>query len=129
MIPKDLLVDVDALKMRGFDIEHVEKDGKIYLEFKKFPVPDGIYRVKETNLLIFTGPHYPYTSFDMFWTDPSLVMNDGSAPKQAEVREMHLGKEWRRFSYHPYQNVAWNPSDDNLAKYVAYVQQRLENGD
>ena len=129
MIPDRLLQDTNMLKARGFNLSLIERDGKVYVEFKDFPLPEGVYSMDTTNLIIFTSPHYPCASFDMFWTLPELVMKDGPVPKQAEVIETHLGREWRRFSYHPYQNVTWNPSDDNVVKYVGYVQQRLQNGD
>ena len=65
----------------------------------------------------------------MFWTEESLTLKNGQTPQSAEVIENHLGKRWRRFSYHPYNNRPWNPAQDNIATYLEYVKQRLRKGD
>ena len=128
MIPADLLKDAAALKARGFSLRIIEDGPTIYLRFDDFPLPSGCYNLEKTDLLIFTSVHYPRAGFDMFWTDQGLMLNDGSTPKQADSIETHLGENWRRFSYHPYQNSSWNPGEDNVARYLEYVQQRLQNG-
>lgn len=129
MIPKDLQKDTNTLKNRGFIFDFIEECGHIYIQFSNFPLPAGVYNMDETDLLIFTTPDYPCASFDMFWTDQDLVLKDGTVPKQSDMIEIHLGKYWRRFSYHPYQDTQWNPAKDNVGRYVEYVQQRLRNGD
>ena len=128
MIPEALLKDTDALKERGFAFQIIEDGPKIYLRFSDFPLPPGCYNLEKTDLLIFTSVHYPHAGFDMFWTDQGLTLSDGSVPKQADSIETHLGGNWRRFSYHPYQNSSWNPGEDDVARYLGYVQQRLQNG-
>ena len=128
MIPAKLRNDVDALKKRGFDPSITESDGKIYVIFKNFPLPNGIYNKDMINLLIFTSPYYPSASFDMFWTESELVLKNGIVPQQAETIEVHLKTRWRRFSYHPYQNTQWDPSEDDVEKYIVYIQQRLQKG-
>ena len=129
MIPEELLNDADALKKRGFNFCILEVGSKIYIKFDKFHMPSGIYNQEAADLLIFTSSNYPYASFDMFWTDPRLFLKDGSTPKQAGVMEKHHQKTWRRFSYHPYQDNPWNPAEDNVGRFVAYVEQRLRRGD
>ena len=129
MIPEKLLSDIEVLTARGYDLVSEEDDGKIYLTFKKFPLPEGVYNLNETDLLIFALPDYPYTPFDMFWTEPELVLKDDSVPSRADHIQTHLGKNWRRFSYHPYRDHPWSPADDDLATYVAYIQKRLHKGD
>ena len=128
MIPEALEKDVATLRKRGFNLSIFENGPTIYLQFSNFPLPSGRYNLERTDLLIFTSVHYPYAGFDMFWTNPQLTLSDGTIPKQAESIENHLNKEWRRFSYHPYTNTPWNPSEDNVERYVEYVQQRLRNG-
>ena len=115
--------------MRGFIFEFIEENQHVYMLFSNFPLPSGTYNVEAVDLLIFTTPYYPNAGFDMFWTDQKLILKDGSTPKQAETVEQHLGKNWRRFSYHPHQDHPWNPAVDNVETYVEYVQQRLRNGD
>ena len=129
MIPEDLQRDVDRLRDNGFCFDIVPDGQKIYIKFKNFQLPATLYNMDATDLLIFTTPHYPRAGFDMFWTDPELKLKDKSIPKQADVEEFHLGKKWRRFSYHPYNDTPWNPSEDNISRFVEYVKQRLRNGD
>ena len=129
MIPKELLEDAGTLKKRGFSLEIIENTPKIYMRFNDFPLPPGTYNMEKTDLLIFTTSNYPNAGFDMFWTDQALTLKDGSTPKASECIEPHLGTSWRRFSYHPYPANSWNPAEDNVQKYVEYIQQRLRNGD
>lgn len=58
----------------------------------------------------------------MFWTDVGLGLKDGQTPRSADHIEEALGKQWRRFSWHP-QN--WNPGVDNLRTYLEFVNNRL----
>lgn len=129
MIPEELLNDADALKKRGFDFRIIDADSRIYIQFDKFPVPSKAYTQETTDLLIFTSPSYPYAGFDMFWTDPNLFLKDGATPRRAQVMKTYLNKLWRRFSYHPYQDHPWNPAVDDVGRFVAYVEQRLRQGD
>lgn len=129
MIPEALKRDAVILAQHDFCFEIVPDGLKIYIQFKDFPLPAGLYNADTTGLLIFTTSNYPNAGFDMFWTDPSLALRDGRVPKQADQLELHLGQNWRRFSYHPYNEISWNPSEDNVVRFVAYVQQRLRNGD
>jgi len=129
MIPEELRHDLEMLDSRGFVYDIVEDGSKIYIVLKDFPLPSGIYNLVKTDLLIFTTPHYPNAGFDMFWTDEKLTLKNGGIPKQAEHVEPHLSTRRRRFSYHPYNGKPWNPSEDNVSRFVEYVQQRLRNGD
>lgn len=130
MIPEKLVQDLQVLQTRGFNCDPpVEKDCRIYVVFKDFPLPSGLYNMETTDLLIFTTVHYPGAGFDMFWTDPSLTLSNGEVPKSADAEEQHLNKNWRRFSYHPYNGKSWNPSEDDVIRFVGYVQQRLCKGD
>ena len=129
MISAELIQDSVILKERGFNYEIIEEGSKVNILFKEFPLPLDLYNHEKTDLLIFTTPHYPNAGFDMFWTDEDLRLKNDSIPKQAEHVEVLLGKSRRRFSYHPYQKIPWNPADDNIESFVGYVQQRLRNGD
>ncbi|NDB33311.1 MAG: hypothetical protein EB150_08795 [Nitrososphaeria archaeon] len=128
MIPQELTDDMADLK-ESYTFEIVEQDNKAYIVFRNFPLPAGVYNKDCTDLLIFTTKQYPNSNFDMFWVDQDLVLQNGQVPKSAEVIESHLGKNWRRFSYHPYNVKPWNPAQDNAASYLEYVKQRLRKGD
>lgn len=130
MIPEELIKDLELMKQQGHVYEVVEEVGKIYIKFKGHPLPPGLYNLEKTDLLIFTTPYYPNAGFDMFWVDQELVLKStGGPPRNGEVMEPHLGKTWRRFSIHPYQNKPWNPSEDSVITFMGHINKRLQNGD
>ena len=129
MIPEELRQDVAKFNADTPDIEMHEDAGRVYVQFSRYNLPPMIYNKPATDLLVLTTSRYPRAGFDMFWTDPDLTLANGGIPNAAEVIETHLGKQWRRFSYHPYQNRRWNPSEDSLVSFVSYINQRLARGD
>ena len=129
MIPDELVKDLEVLKPRGFSFELTEANSRVYIIFRDFPLPDSVYNVQKTDLLIFTTPLYPNAGFDMFWVDNKFTLKNGGIPKNGDQVESHLGRPWRRFSYHPYQKKPWNPSEDSVAVFIQHVEQRLKNGD
>lgn len=125
---RELNHDLEQLKDRGLVFEIIEEGAKIYVLFKDFPLPQNIYNIDKTNLIIFTSNQYPNAGFDMFWVDENLTLKNGNTPRQAEVIELHLNRRWRRFSYHPYNTKPWNPSDDSVSTFIEHVMQRLRRG-
>jgi len=112
---------------------HLKKFGPYvtipFPEKTKKSLPESVYNMQKTDLLIFTTTQYPNAGFDMFWVDNGLTLKNGGLPKNAEQTESHLGRQWRRFSYHPYQNKKWNPAEDSVVVFIQHVEQRLKNGD
>lgn len=129
MIPEELIQELEVLKERGYKTETIEEDKKIYIIFRDYPLPPTLYNMDKTDLLIFTTPYYPNAGFDMFWVNESLRLVNNNVPKNGDSVEPHLGKPWRRFSYHPYSQKPWNPSEDNVIIFMGYVEQRLRKGD
>ena len=58
----------------------------------------------------------------MFWADVNLETRDGKIPTKAEKVETHVGKQWRRFSWHP---QGWNPGTGNLRMYLEFINRGL----
>lgn len=129
MIPQDLTDDLKELKELGYVFEVLEDTNKVYVRFENFAIPSDKFSMSATQLLIFTTPLYPKANFDMFWTDENLILKNGNVPKNGEVIETHLGKRWRRFSYHPYSNKLWNPALDDVGSFIEHVRGRLRRGD
>ncbi len=126
--------DLSPLAQRGYSYEVVEEGARVYIIFKDYPLPKGLYCIgvslaEKTRLLIFTTQFYPNAGFDMFWVDDALTLKSGGNPRSADQIEVHLGQKWRRFSYHPYNAKAWNPAEDSVAQFLAHVDKRLKNGD
>jgi hypothetical protein len=129
MIPGELTKDLEFLKECGYTFEIVEEGQRIYIIFKDFPLPPGVYCFDKTELMIFTTQFYPNAGFDMFWVDENLKLKNGNPPRNGEALEVYMGKRWRRFSYHPYNAKPWNPSEDSVVSFIGNVQKRLTKGD
>ena len=129
MIPQELSRDLDLLRSAGLKFQTIVEEGKVYVWFNDYRLPPSLYNKLSTDLLILTLTTYPQAGFDMFWVDSDVALCDGRTPNSAEAIEQHAGKSWRRFSYHPYMHKKWNPSEDNVASFIRYVDQRLERGD
>ncbi len=129
MVPEALSVDLNVLKDRGFSYEVVEENPRIFVIFRNYQLPLGIYNREKTDLMIFTTPYYPNAGFDMFWVDDRLLLKNNSIPQGANSVENYLGRNWRRFSYHPYSARPWNPGEDSILTFMQHVEQRLRKGD
>jgi hypothetical protein len=126
MIPNQLQEEVTSLEKAGYQIQLSEAGNKVYIHFKNFDLPQG-YNIAKTDLLVFTSTAYPSAAFDMFWVNQELLLDGSRIPKAAQHIEPHIGKTWRRFSIHPYQQHPWNPSEDSLEGYLTYVVKRLNH--
>lgn len=121
MLPTQIADEVNTLKEEGYSVEVNEAEGWANVIFHDYPVPNGFTRTT-IGLLVKLPLSYPSGRPDMFWTDVDLTFKDGRTPRSAEQIETILGKQWRRFSWHP-QN--WNPGTDNLRTYLEFINNRL----
>lgn len=128
MLPPRLEEELPALRER-FNIDVHEDPNFVYLVVHDFPVREALYNRTTTTLLIQVPRPYPDAGLDMFWTEPELALKSGSAPQAAEVMENHLGRQWRRFSWHPQFGGGgrWDPNVHNLDMYLAFISKRFES--
>ena len=116
-----LLQEIEELRGAGYQVEIAEADGVVNLIFSEFSTPP-YYNKKFTSLLLRLPISYPNGNPDMFWTDVDLACPDGKTPTNADQIETYLGKQWRRFSWHP---QGWNPGTGNLCMYLEFVKHGL----
>lgn len=117
-LPPKLYKEIQALDSQP----EVVSDGHlISLIFRNYPIPPG-YSQATTDLLVRVPLSYPDAGPDMFWTDPDLRLMDGRSPQYGDLIETHLGKLWRRFSWHS----IWRPNFDNLDCYLYFIRLGLE---
>jgi hypothetical protein len=109
--------EVVSLRGEGYSVEIVEAEGVVNLVFENYFLPP-IYNKPSTILLLRIPESYPNGNPDMFWTETDLLCVNGQIPNTAETIETHLGKQWRRFSWHP---QGWNPGIGNLSMYLEFV--------
>jgi len=121
-LPPQLSLELDQLRSQGLVIE-VQEDSPLFcLIFKDYNLPEGIWNMSKTDLLIIAQPVYPNARLDMFWVEPGLRLADGRTPRAGDCMENHCGKQWQRFSWHPSK---WNPAQDNIITYLEFVNHRL----
>jgi hypothetical protein len=90
-------------------------------------LPDGIYNIKASDLLMQSSVQYPATEMDMFWVQEDLRLADGRMPQGADSVEMHFGQRWRRYSWH--RNAPWRPGRDNLLGHFEFALARLQRSE
>lgn len=122
-LPPRLQREIDELIDSPCNIEVSEDSDFINLVFKTFPLEEG-YSAPVSDLLLRVPRSYPEAGPDMFWVDPEIILATGQIPQSAENIESHLGKNWRRFSWHR-QGSPWNPTIDNIQGYVEFIRRRL----
>lgn len=117
--------DEKFLKSRELDFE-VLPDGQMFsLIIKDYPLPAGYDRDK-VDLLLRLPAGFPDAPPDMFWMEPFVAYADGSVPPQTDLREVHHGRTWQRWSRH--LAIAWRPGVDNLRSYLRLIRTDLEAG-
>lgn len=121
LIPEALSQEVEILRKSGFSII-LEKEGNLAkLTIASFPLPDG-YSKQHSDLLILIPISYPNGKPDMFWVEKDVVLANGQVPQKADNIETHVGRRWRRFSWHLSR---WNPGCDDLNTYLSFVENGL----
>jgi hypothetical protein len=121
MAAEILLAELEELREAKYKIVLNETDGVVNLAFKDYPLPP-VYNKTRTTLLLRIPMSYPNGNPDMFWTEPDLLCANGEIPTKADQIETYLGKQWRRFSWHP---QGWNPGIGNLRMYLEFVNSGL----
>jgi len=127
LLPPKLEEELTALR-EEFKIEVQEDPNSVYLIVRDFPTTP-LYSKPTTTLLLQVPRAYPDAGLDMFWTDEDLRLVKGGIPQAAEVVETHIGKQWRRFSWHPQFGGGgkWNPNLHDIRTYLAFVTKRLQS--
>lgn len=114
--------EVEELRHLGYEVE-VQPDGQGYaVVLKGYSLPTG-YTVEKTDLLVRIPQGYPHANPDMFWVETGVLLEGGKIPEKAEHLENHVGRRWRRFSWHI--NKYWHPGKDSLSSYLDFVHVRL----
>lgn len=120
-LPAHLAAEIDGLRESGYTVDLIEAEGWFNTVFHNYPVPPVLSKAV-TELLVKLPLSYRDGRPDMFWTDVDLVLKDGRIPRSADQIETALGRQWRRFSWHP---QSWNPATDNLLTYLEFINLRL----
>ena len=104
-----------------------EDGGTRYLVVPGFQLPEQ-WSNQIITLLAIIPNGYPMAPMDMFWVDPEVRLTGGAEPNAASSREMHLGRQWQRFSWH-YTNpqTGWRPGSSNLLSHLRFCMARFSS--
>lgn len=125
-VPSKLAEDAKLLQASGRPVELVRDGQHIFAKFPGFRLPPARFNRPRTDLLVIVPLPYPEAKLDMFYTEPDLTLANGGIPRGAETIEMHVGRNWRRFSWH---TSTWDPAVDDLLSHVGMIEQRLSQPD
>lgn len=116
--------DLHYLRDRQFPHEITEEGGMTCLVLPGWQLPEGLNR-QAADLLIRLPALYPDVAPDMWWFEPDVQTASGGTIPATEVREMHLGRTWQRWSRH-LQPDQWRSGIDGLENYLALIQHELQ---
>lgn len=123
-----LLLDEDYQKLDEIGVSYAEEDGQRFLVFKNYPLPDGLYKQADCDVLVVIPTNYNQAGNDMLWTKPRLTRMDGKPiPKTNEYggsdSRLFEGQEFCRWSRHWNSGSSrWRSGEDDITT----IQRRIE---
>ena len=118
-----LRADAGALSQSiGREVQVEEADGRLHAIIKKAMLPPGTYSKDESDVLLLADYQYPMSAMDMFFMEEAVVHIRIPLPEHAKTVESHLGRQWRRWSWHRPQNNPWKPGVDSLLSQWTLVE-------
>lgn len=115
--------DAEFLRRRGVPHEITTEGPITNVCLTEWALPSGL-NVPTADLLIRLQPGYPDLPPDMWWFSPAVHRAGGGAIEATQVTEMHLGRQWQRWSRH-LQPGQWRSGVDGLESYVALIDHEL----
>lgn len=117
-------LDIEFLESKSFEYE-IHPFGEIFhLIIKNFQFPTGHYDTNQADVLIQFPVGYPNAPLDMFWTYPSIKLNNGNTPIRTEHHAEYHGKSWQRWSRHG----VWRPGIDSLKNFIRSINIEINKG-
>jgi hypothetical protein len=120
-----LASDEAYLTDRGIDHTVTSEANMTCLVLRSYSLPSG-FKQSRSDLLLRLSPGYPDVPPDMWWFDPPLVRQDGSAIPATQVTEYHLGRQWQRWSRHLPPGF-WRSGIDSIESFLALIRKELQN--
>ena len=103
--------------------ELISEAGRSYLIIRNFDIPDGYQwlpfpeelpdQQNTRKFMFIILPSYPTARLDMFYLYPGVRKINGQ-PINALVLEIHLNKQWQRWSRH----YPWQAGVDNVGTHI-----------
>ena len=118
--------EADAAYLADRGIQHlvVTESGATSIVFPNWNLPSG-FDPSSADLLVRLQAGYPDVPPDMWWFDPAIRLADGRAIAATDVKEVHVGRTWQRWSRH-LQPQQWRSGSDGLESYLALIRRELD---
>lgn len=116
--------DTEYLTQRGRPFTVAEEANMTCVVFPAYNLPPGLNRT-QADLLIRLSPGFPDVPPDMWWFDPAVHHADGQIIQCTEAVEIHLGRNWQRWSRH-LSVGQWQPGTDSLESFLGLIHRELE---
>ncbi len=115
------LLPEDTAFLADRQIDHdVYDDGPMTcVVLRGWPLPPGLDR-SETDVLLRLPPGYPDVAPDMWWVDPPVRRSTGDQIAATELSEVHIGREWQRWSRH-FAAGQWQAGIDRLENFIGLM--------
>lgn len=117
---KELLLE----QLREYGVEpssvEIHMGNPILVVIQDYQLPNG-FKISSSPLLLKIPITYPQGKPDMFWLATEAMPIHGKLPFSPRTESL-LGKSWLRYSWHP---AKWNPSQDNLATFLGFIESGL----
>ncbi len=108
-------------QVTNLTVEIIEGDGnRIYVVIRQVPLHPDLFTTDKSDALFIADRQYPCSALDMFWLEASVLRANGGVPQGAGCLEVHLNRQWRRFSWH--RNGIWNPASNGLLDHLAFME-------
>lgn len=104
----------------GCPVEVVQSADRIYVVVRQARLPEGTYTKNRSDVLMITDFQYPMAAMDMFFMEEDVHHAGRPIPEHAKSIEDHLGRHWRRWSWH--RNGRWTPGVDGLGSHWAMIE-------
>lgn len=117
-------IDRDYLDDKGYVYSVIGESGVTNVIIDGYSLPEA-YTPTECRMLLRLPAGYPNAMPDMFWTQPTIRLANGSMPHRADVPENYIGQSWQRWSRH---FEGWRPGVDSLRTYMATIRRELAKG-
>lgn len=130
-----LLLDDDYHKLNELGISYVEDKGQRFLIFKNYPLPSGLYKNNQCDVLVMIPANYNQGGNDMFWTHPRLLRMDGKPIPQTNEygggdNRSFEGRDFCRWSRHWNQGSSyWRSGEDDVVTIQRRIEWALRNPD
>ena len=111
--------DAEYLGGRDLRFDVVDEGGMTCVVLSMWPLPAGLSSTA-VDVLVRLAPGYPDIAPDMWWVDPPVRTAAGVTIANTESMEVHLGRQWQRWSRH-FPSGQWQPGIDRLEGYLATI--------